>query len=128
MWAGRKRTLEGMRVPGIRHELWRRFSTVVLRASQDGNDTYPPAPNVEQVLSVAPGNNPITDFQNLANGMFTFRFYGEPGINYVLQDSTNLVNWLPLTTNQVSSLGYIEFTNIFGSNQNRRFYQALVAP
>ncbi len=99
---------------------------VVLRASQSGDATNAPAPNADQVLIVVPGNNVITDFQRLANGMFTFRFYGEPGTNYVVQASTNLVNWLTLATNQVSGLGYLEFTDPSAANFNRRFYR--IAP
>ncbi len=99
---------------------------VVLRASQSGNATNAPAPNVDQVVIVAPGNNVMTDFLRLSNGMFTFRFYGEPGTNYVVQGSTNLVNWSSLATNQVSGLGYLEFTDVSATNFNRRFFR--IAP
>jgi len=99
---------------------------VVLRSSQAGNATYAPAPNVDQVVGVAPGNNVITDVQQLANGMFTLRVYGEPGTNYIVQGSTNLVNWLPLSTNQVSGLGYLEFADTSSTNYDRRFYR--IAP
>lgn len=99
---------------------------VVLRAAQDGNDTYAPAPPVDQVLLIAPGNNLISDVQRLANGMFTFRFYGEPGTNYVVQASSNLVTWTALATNQVSALGYFEFTDVGATNYSKRFYR--IAP
>jgi len=99
---------------------------VVLRASQGGNDTYAPAANVDQVLSVAPGNNVITDAQQLENGMFTLRFYGEPGASCVVQVSINLVNWQPIATNQISGLGYLEFTDTASPNHDRRFYR--IAP
>jgi hypothetical protein len=94
----------------------------VLRASQAGDATNAPAPNVDQVLLIVPGNNVITDAQRLANGMFTLRFYGETGTNYVVKASTNLVNWLPLATNQISGLGYLEFTDTSSTNYDRRFY------
>lgn len=99
---------------------------VVLRASQAGDATYAPAPNVDQVVGIAPGDNVIADVQKLANGMLTFRFYGEPGTNYVVKASTNLVNWLPLATNQISGLGYLEFTDTLSTNYDRRFYR--IAP
>ena len=95
----------------------------VLRASQSGDATNAPAPNVDQVLLILPGNNVITDAQRLANGMFTLRFYGETGANYVVKASTNLVNWLPVATNQISGLGYLEFTDISSTNFDRRFYR-----
>ncbi|MEK7686100.1 MAG: hypothetical protein AAB466_11825 [Verrucomicrobiota bacterium] len=99
---------------------------VVLRASQPGDETYASAPIVDQVLLIAPGNNVIADAQSLANGMFAFRFYGEPGAYYRVQASTNLVNWLPLATNQISGLGYLEFTDTSSTNYDRRFYR--IAP
>ena len=98
----------------------------VLRAAQAGNTNFAAAPNVDQVLIVAPGNNIITDSQRLANGMFTFRFYGEMGTNYLVQASTNLVNWLTVATNQVSGLGYMEFTDTSATNFSKRFYR--IAP
>ena len=84
------------------------------------------APSVDQVLSFTPGNNGITDPQQLENGMFTLRFYGEPGTNYVVQASTNLVHWLPVVTNQISGLGYLEFTDTVSTNYPKRFYR--IAP
>lgn len=99
---------------------------VVLRASQSGDAIYAPAPNADQVLIVAPGSNVITDFMRLANGMFTLRYYGETGTNYIVKASTNLVNWLPVATNQISGLGYLEFTDTTSTNYDRRFYQ--IAP
>lgn len=98
----------------------------VLRASQSGDATYAPAPNVDQALIIVPGNNVITDVQQVADGMFTFRFYGESEMNYVVQASTNLVNWLPLATNQIGGLGYLEFTDMSSTNYDRRFYR--IAP
>jgi hypothetical protein len=78
---------------------------------------------VDQVLIVVPGNNVITDAQRLANGIFSLRFYGETGSNYVVKASTNLVNWLPVTTNQISGLGYLEFLDISSTNLAQRFYK-----
>lgn len=98
----------------------------VLRASQSGDATNAPAPDVDQVLIIVPGNYVITDAQRLANGMFTMRFYGDTGTNYVVKASTNLVDWLPIATNQISGLGYLEFIDISSTNLGRRFY--LIAP
>src|ERR1039457_1597877 len=95
----------------------------VLRASQSGDATNAPAPNVDQVLLIVPGNNVITDAQRLANGMFSLRYYGETGSNYVVKASTNLVNWLPVATNQISGLGYLEFTDISSTKLSRRLHR-----
>ena len=99
---------------------------VVLRASQAGNPTYAPAPNIDQVVNVLPGINVIADAQILESGVFTLRFYGEPGINYVVRGSTNLLDWQPLATNQINGLGYLEFTDTASTNYDRRYYR--IAP
>ena len=99
---------------------------VVLRASQAGNATYSPAPKVDQALSVAPGNNVITDAQQLANGMFSFRFYGESGKDYFVQASMDLVNWVLVSTNHIGVLGYLEFMDDSATKYDIRFYRAVV--
>jgi uncharacterized repeat protein (TIGR02543 family) len=96
---------------------------VVVRASQSGDSTYAAAPDVDQVFIVAPGNNVVTDCERVGNGMFRLRYYGDTGTNYVVVASTNLVNWVPMTTNQVGALGYLEFIDMSSTNFNRRFYR-----
>lgn len=98
---------------------------VVLRVTQGGDATYASAPDIDQVLIVAPGKNVITDCQRVPNGMFTLRYYGDTGTNYVVMGSTNLLNWLRLATNQIGGLGYLEFTDISSTNLNRRFYRVV---
>jgi hypothetical protein len=44
------------------------------------------------------------------NGQFTFNYTGDTGISYVVQSSTNLVNWVSLATN-VASGSPVLFTN-----------------
>lgn len=101
---------------------------VVLRASQPGDTTYASAPNVDQTLVITPGNKIITDSKYLQSGAFTFRFYGDDGTNYVVETSVDLVNWQRLITNQVNSLGYLEFTDLDATNHLKHFYQALPLP
>jgi hypothetical protein len=96
---------------------------VVLRASQSGDSTYAAAPDVDQVCIVAPGYNVAAECQRLGNGMFKLRYYGDTGTNYVVVASTNMVNWVPMTTNQVGALGYLEFIDASSTNFNRRFYR-----
>jgi uncharacterized repeat protein (TIGR03806 family) len=63
----------------------------------------------------------------LTNGQFQMEFNGAPGSNYVLQASTNLLNWTPLTTNLAA-------TNLFNlmdpgaTNFPLRFYRVLQQP
>ncbi|HEU6447932.1 MAG TPA: chitobiase/beta-hexosaminidase C-terminal domain-containing protein [Verrucomicrobiae bacterium] len=63
--------------------------------------------------------------QNFSNGVFELGFSGVAGSNYVLQASTNLINWKPLSTNTAS-------TNLFklydpdATNFPVRFYRVLL--
>jgi len=62
--------------------------------------------------------------ENFSNQMFQLKFFGVPGSNYVLQASTNLRNWTPISTNLAA-------TNLFylldpkASNYPARFYRVL---
>ena len=61
------------------------------------------------------------------NDLFQLGFAGTTGSNYVLQASTNLVNWTPLSTNLAT-------TNLFNlidpraSNFPARFYRVIQLP
>ena len=47
---------------------------------------------------------------------------GPAGSNYVLQASTNLLNWDPISTSAIPVSGTINVTNSI-TNYNRRFYK-----
>ncbi len=53
---------------------------------------------------------------------FTFLLSGPAGSNYVLQVSTNLLNWDPISTSAIPVSGTINVTNAI-TNYNRRFYK-----
>ncbi len=63
--------------------------------------------------------------QGFTNNVFQLTFYGSTGSNYVLEASTDLVNWIPISTN-------IAATNIFNwadpqaTNFPCRFYRVLM--
>jgi hypothetical protein len=48
------------------------------------------------------------------NGQFLFSYPANPGLAYVVQSSSNFVNWLPLVTN-VASGSPVLFTNAVNS-------------
>jgi sugar lactone lactonase YvrE len=54
---------------------------------------------------------------------FTFLLSGPAGSNYVLEISTNLFNWSPVSTSTLPVSGFINLTNVI-SGYNRRFYRA----
>jgi hypothetical protein len=78
------------------------------------NGTTPPKP----VLS-AP--------TRLSNGQFQFNFSGNPGQNYTLQASSDLVNWSSLITLNSSNSSYT-FTDPAASGMPKRFYRVWVGP
>lgn len=58
-------------------------------------------------------------------GSFQFVLNGLVGSNYVVQISSNLLTWAPLSTNTVPSSGAVTITNTPGA-QSRRFYRAIL--
>jgi uncharacterized repeat protein (TIGR03803 family) len=54
---------------------------------------------------------------------FTFRLSGPAGSNYVLQVSTNLLNWSSVSTSTIPVSGSINLSSAI-SGYNRRFYRA----
>jgi len=60
----------------------------------------------------------------LSNGVFRFVLNGPVGSNFVIQISSNLVNWLPLVTNVIPASGSVLITDpVIG--QPTRFYRAV---
>ena len=58
------------------------------------------------------------------NGSFQLGFLGAPGQAYVLQASSNLVNWVPLSTN-VAVTNLFQLVDPGAGNYPRRFYRVL---
>jgi hypothetical protein len=60
--------------------------------------------------------------QGFSNDVFHLQFMGATGSNYVLQASTNLINWTPLATNQAIT-NQIIFIDSKSTNYPYRFYR-----
>jgi hypothetical protein len=71
--------------------------------------------------SVTSTNIVIGSPQFLSNGGFQFSLTGLTGQPYVIQTSTNLVNWVPIYTNTGSFL----FKDTNAPNSSARFYRAV---
>ena len=56
-------------------------------------------------------------------GQFTLQFPGVAGRNYIIQVSTNLITWTPVSTNQPSG-GVLIFTDTNASGP-ARFYRVM---
>jgi photosystem II stability/assembly factor-like uncharacterized protein len=76
-----------------------------------------PPPSESSSLSVA---------RNTSNGLPTLQLTGQPGYNYMIEASTNLINWSYIAT-LANTNGLVPFTDPASTNCNRRFYRA-VAP
>ena len=57
-------------------------------------------------------------------GMLALSMTNDPGVTVVIQASTNLVNWVPVSTN----MSPFTFTNFDSTNFQDRFYRAFVPP
>jgi hypothetical protein len=66
----------------------------------------------------------LSDSQFGSDGQFRLLLTGEAGIDYLIEASTNLLDWVPLATNTVGALGTWEFANLEATNYAQRFYRA----
>jgi len=70
--------------------------------------------------------NAAASGQFLANGSFQLSLSGPANHTYVIETSTNLVDqvWTPVSTNQTSAAGLLEFIDITATNSPQRFFRA----
>lgn len=62
------------------------------------------------------------------NGTFQLTVGGQSGQSYIIQASTNLVNWVSIYTNPPPYIAPFTFTDANASNYPTRFYRALTGP
>jgi photosystem II stability/assembly factor-like uncharacterized protein len=79
-------------------------------------------------LSIPPPGQPLTlsVATNTYSGLPIFQLTGESGYNYIVQASTNLLNWTNIAS-VVNTNGLVPFTDPAWANYKQRFYRA-VAP
>ena len=61
----------------------------------------------------------------LTGGKFTFRIVGNGSQGVVVQNSTNLLNWVDLATNSLAA-GQLWFTNSSAGSSPCSFYRAVI--
>ncbi|MBI3851418.1 MAG: hypothetical protein HY298_14250 [Verrucomicrobia bacterium] len=61
------------------------------------------------------------------DGQFILRLTGDAGCSYVIEGTTNLVNWSALKTNNATD-GTFDFVDSAATNFSRRFYRARQVP
>ena len=59
-------------------------------------------------------------------GGFQFQLAGPVGNQFVIEASTNLTAWLPISTNMIPANGVLTITDSSATNFNARFYRATV--
>ena len=77
------------------------------------------------VVTQAPAPPPQLTALGVSNGVFCFTLYGSVGSNYVLQVSTNLVNWRSYATNTIPQTGSLIVTDPTGGTQPHRYYRVM---
>jgi hypothetical protein len=98
---------------------------VVVRASQEGDSDYLPAPSVDQAFFVTGGSAKLFEPRFLTGGLFKFRLEGVPNVNYRIEASTNFEKWIQIfTTNSLS--GTVECVDPDSALDPQRFYRAVV--
>jgi hypothetical protein len=63
-----------------------------------------------------------------AGGVFQLTYLAYAGKRYAIQESTNLLNWVPLVTNKVPQDGLLHFNKTNSSTKGRAFYRARYVP
>lgn len=101
------------------------WGIIIVTASQAGNASYMAATNVVQSFFVVPAENTIVAPQKLSSGNFQLAFYGLTGSNYLVQASTNLVDWQPFT-NFTGANFLLYFNDSSATNFKQRFYRILM--
>jgi hypothetical protein len=61
----------------------------------------------------------------VTNGLLSFILNGTGGSVYLIQASSNLVNWLSLSTNTIPSNGFVQIVDATMTNHPTRFYRAV---
>lgn len=69
----------------------------------------------------------LLNILGMSTGGFSLELTGPP-ITCVIQVSSNLVHWLPLSTNTIPAGGTLVLFDSGGSNEPMRFYRAKLAP
>lgn len=78
--------------------------------------------------SVTLSTNPAPQLvapQKNSNGSFSFQLSGTPQATYIIQVSTDLVQWTPVSTNLFPAAGVTTFTDTQASTTSQRYYRVV---
>ena len=77
-------------------------------------------------LEFGPDGVPVFTFQRTSSSEYELALRGFSGQSYVVEASTNLLNWTAISTN-VTTMGSFILHDAIGTNFSHRFYRAKVA-
>jgi hypothetical protein len=75
------------------------FAGVMTTPSGDLSINLGILPAIEAATNAPPPPRPKLSEPQMLNGVFEFSFQAQPGLNYIIEASTNLSTWLPIWTN-----------------------------
>jgi hypothetical protein len=82
---------------------------------------------VVNITVVAPGSGGIVLTKpGVASGLFSFQYNAVPGSNYVIQSSSNLLDWIFLVTNSAANTTESYSESIIGNSA--RYYRVTRMP
>ena len=115
--------------------------TVVLQANSTGSlfnyaivssDTPDPNPddNLASTTVLVGTSTPpqLTGTLSATSGTFQFTINGQSGQEYIIQASTNLVDWVPIYTNSAPFASPFNFVDPNASSYSSRFYRVVQGP
>jgi hypothetical protein len=68
---------------------------------------------------------PATLSGSLNNHQFELTVVAEPNLRYIIQASTNLSTWIPLSTNTASAAGTIKYIDATSPAPKQRYYRVV---
>ena len=78
-------------------------------------------------MIVNPVAQPTASAPSYANGQFSLTVSGDTGPDYILQSSTNLIDWQSLLTNSSPAVPFT-FTDTNAAAVPTQFYRVLLGP
>jgi len=89
--------------------------------------TYDFPPYSMTLLTFAPAAPRLAVVSPAAPGQFVFQLQGQPEVRYVIQNSSNLASWVPVTTNTLVS-STLNVTNPVAASPLQKYWRAVWQP
>lgn len=97
--------------------------------SSDTPDPNPDDSTASTIVSVGVSTPPqLSGSLTGAGGIFQFNVTGQSGQEYIIQASTNLLDWVPIYTNPAPYVSPFNFVDPNASSYTSRFYRVVAAP